>query len=474
MENKRNDLENNLEKPQSILTSVSYSMVELLLGTFGMIFGTYFYIFWETEVGLNVWILTLGYGLYILFNAINDPLIGFLTDKPNKIWTRYGKRFPYIMLGGFPLIFTLAFVFSPPDLDPDDFAWFYFFWLLISACLYDLCYSLIATSYSALFPDKFRLDSDRRKTGSIGMALSLVGTAIASLIPPFIVQYYNKQSYSTMSWTFVIIGFFIFLTIIPGIREDKGMKERYMREFEESKQKPKKPIIPQLKILLKNKNFIMITLIFFLDSIIGACLMGSINYLVKYDLKEDSGTTTVLMAAFLAGALLSIGPWLILSQRMKNNRKMCILGIFLNTIGLFPLIFVNTPLTMTLGLIGLGIGGGALRVGRGPVMADLQDEIVVETGSHDEASLTGIFVFFNRFAMGAQGLIFAIVHTLTNFNADPDATSQPPEALFGIRLHAAFIPMVLTLIGLIVFIKFYDLGPEKTEIIKAKKKEMGL
>jgi len=84
----------------------------------------------------------------------------------------------------------------------------------------------------------------------------------------------------------------------------------------------------------------------------------------------------------------------------------------------------------------------------------------------------GVYTFFNKFSLIAQGLIFAFVHELTGFN--PNLTTQTDLANFGIRLHTAFIPMILTLIGFIIFVKVYNLTPEKTQKIKEQLKKLKL
>ncbi|GAH91731.1 unnamed protein product, partial [marine sediment metagenome] len=48
--------------------------------------------------------VALGYIIYAIWNSINDPLVGYFTDRPNRFWKRYGKRFPLIIIGGIPAI----------------------------------------------------------------------------------------------------------------------------------------------------------------------------------------------------------------------------------------------------------------------------------------------------------------------------------------------------------------------------------
>ena len=75
----------------------------------------------------------------------------------------------------------------------------------------------------------------------------------------------------------------------------------------------------------------------------------------------------------------------------------------------------------------------------------------------------GVQTFFMRFSLIVQALIFAIVHILTGFN--PAVEQQTSLALIGIRLQAAVIPAIVVLIGLIVFLKYYNLTPEKTAMM---------
>jgi Na+/melibiose symporter-like transporter len=83
----------------------------------------------------------------------------------------------------------------------------------------------------------------------------------------------------------------------------------------------------------------------------------------------------------------------------------------------------------------------------------------------------GVQTFWMRFSLIAQALIFAIVHELTGFN--PDVIQQTDLALFGFRLQASIIPAIIIFIGLLVFLKYYDLKPEKTKVMKEKLKELG-
>lgn len=467
---KNTDYDRTLDiKRESTLSMMSFGMGDFLFDIFNGIFGAFYFLFWETEIGLNIWIVVLGYTIYAIWNSVNDPIIGYFTDHPNRFWERYGKRFPYIIIAGIPAILTLAAILSPPNLDPVSGAWIYLAWILISTCSFELFFTILSLNHFALYPDKFQGDSERRKAGGIRMALSLIGTAIGFIVPPFFIDYGDRQSYTNMAWIFVVFNTIFFLTMIPGHRESKELKLRYIREQE---QQEHISFFKTLKLVITQKNFVVVILIFFLDGIIGASLTASIQYIAKYILQGEATSSTLILAGFILGALGSLFPWLYLSQRIKNNRKMLIIGVFLNTIFLLPFMFAQNLIGMVICALLLGIGGGALRIGRNPVIADTIDEATVKSGKHLEGAFMGVYTFFLRFSLIAQGLIFALVHQLTGFDAN--LIIQTDLALFGIRMHTALIPMILTLIGFVIFVKVYNLTPERTKEIKEKLKELKL
>ena len=95
------------------------------------------FFFYEYEVGLNVWLVALGYIIFAVWNAINDPLVGYLTNRPFKFTKKWGRRFPLILFGGVLTVISYFLVFMPPRVDPVSGAWIIFGWLVFSTCLFD-------------------------------------------------------------------------------------------------------------------------------------------------------------------------------------------------------------------------------------------------------------------------------------------------------------------------------------------------
>jgi glycoside/pentoside/hexuronide:cation symporter, GPH family len=79
----------------------------VLFQFFTFLIFTFFY----AVVGLNVNLITLAFILWSVWNAINDPMMGALSDKSTSKW---GRRKPFIIAGIYPLLIINILLWTPP------------------------------------------------------------------------------------------------------------------------------------------------------------------------------------------------------------------------------------------------------------------------------------------------------------------------------------------------------------------------
>ncbi len=75
--------------------AMSYSFGQISLITAYQVFTFLVFTFYFAVVGLDVNLITLGFIIWSVWNAFNDPIMGHLSDKTH---TRWGRRRPYIMV----------------------------------------------------------------------------------------------------------------------------------------------------------------------------------------------------------------------------------------------------------------------------------------------------------------------------------------------------------------------------------------
>ena len=459
------EMDTTLEKEYSTSTHISFNLMQVMLAaSYGMA-ATHLFWFYETEVLLPVLYIGIALFFYAVWDAFNDPLIGYISDKPNRFTKRYGRRFPFIILFGIPTMLTLILLFMPPSVDAKTNPLPVFLWLLVILLIHEVSYTGVSLA-RALYPEKFRSDADRRINAAIGIVTFNIGLFMGFLVPMFFVREGDLSSYWIAAIILMIPCFIFYLLGIHGVREDEVMIIRAL----ESK---REPFFKTLKTAVKRKNFMALAVLSISTQVFGVCIMASIYYYVKYILllPLDSQADIMIMVVWLIAGLLSVPFWMKVIPKV-GNKKLQIIGILLVLSFIIPALFVRTLIFALVLVALLGFAQGATTFVRWPIFSDIIDEASLVDGKRQEGVYQGVFVFFDRIAFVLQPIIFTVVHILTRF--DPEADNQTFIAQQGILAAMFWIPGLIMLTACLIFWKVYDLTPEKTLSIKNKLKELKL
>jgi len=455
------------EKIPSTINMISYGTS----GFWGMftwtVFGSYVFFFYERTVGLPVEYIFYAMLIFTLWDAINDPLIGFLTDRILGNFTRkFGKRFPWIIIGIIPANFIFVLLFMPPPVNAATNPLPIFYWIIFSTCLFDTVTTLCFVNVNALFPDKFRTDKARRRAGGILTFFSINALPIATMIPPLMIDFDNQATFIPMAFICVAIIATISILFLPGMYENKELIDRYYV----SKEKPE-GFITALKSTLKQKSFVYYIILFFGFQVVTGSLTASIPYAVDIVLGGTETDTILLFASFLVGALISIPFWIMIAKKIKNNKKTAVIGGFSLVIGTFLSAFYTSVLDSMIYEFILGFSMGNFWALMTIYFADVLDERITLTRTDVRGTSVGVSSFFSRLSRGFQIAVFSIVHILTGFIEGQ--TAQSELAKFGVRLHMSVIPAIVLLICTIIYWKLYPITPKVYMENKQKLKELG-
>ncbi len=460
-----NKSETTSEREYSTSTHISFNLMQVMLSaSYGMV-ATHLFWFYETEVLLPVLYIGIALLLYAVWDAFNDPLMGYISDKPNRFTKRYGRRFPFIIIFGIPTMLTFILLFMPPSIDAKINPWPVFFWLLVILLMHEVSYTGVSLA-RALYPEKFRSDADRRINAAIGIITFNIGLFMGFLVPMFLVREGDVSSYWIAAIILMIPCFIFYLLGITGVRENEVMITRALETRRD-------PFFKTLKAAIKRKNFMILALLSISTQIFGICLMASIYYYVKYILllPLESQASILIMVVWLIAGLLSVPFWMKILPKV-GNKKLQIIGIVLALCFIIPALFIRT-LTLALVLVALlGFAQGATTLVRWPIFSDTIDEVSLLDGKRQEGVYQGVFVFFDRIAFILQPIIFTVVHILTRF--DPEAETQTLYAQQGILAAMFWIPGLIMLVACLIFWKIYDLTPEKSLSIRSKLEELNL
>ncbi|MFW9949612.1 MAG: MFS transporter [Candidatus Thorarchaeota archaeon] len=468
----------------SKLNMASYGMGSLAREFINMAFTATVFFYYEAVVGLETWTIFLAIFLFAIYNMFNDPIIGYLTNRPFKFTKKWGRRFPWLLIGGIPLALSYIIVFTPPVTDPVSGQLLLFVWLLITACLFDTFHSLYFVNFMALFPEKHQSNRERRIASGIYIPIGVVGVALGALIPPLVFKYPGQAPADQVLFSFIVQGIVValicllgILLAIPGFREDKEMIDSYLTIYERNPTREK--FFKSLRGALKQKSFIVYMIIYTMYQSQITTMQNSINYAVTYVVIQPAGISlnlmaTLIFASFLVGVIIATPLWLKFSHKVNNNKKVMLTASILLGIFTLPLLFLTNywAVVITMFIWGaLGLSGFWFMIF--PVMSDVIDESVAITGRREEGVYSGFSQFFARLGIVAQATTFTLVHYFTGFVEGGIPAVQPASAIVGIQIHLGLIPAIFIFVGAFFFWRMYKLTPEKIKENQEKIMSLG-
>lgn len=462
----------------------SYGARELFGQWVSGAFGFTVFFYYEAVIGLDVGLAALAYAIYQVWNSINDPLTGYLMERIQFPWEkRTGwRRMPFIVVGGLLwLLSYLAIFMGPSGVDPVAHRWSLFAWYVISLCLYDLFGTLFEVNVVSLYPEKFRGLHERRMVQAFGTILGIIGLVLAATIPALFITTGVASSYRRSALVTVAVGLGLFLLLIPGTLETRPVRELYRRRREGLEQNAFGGFFATARGVLANKRFVGKIILFFGYQVGVVMLQTSALYIVTYLLDAPASTISLLLGSMLAGALISVPVWMLIAQRVNDNRRVSLAGGILLFLTFLPMVFVNSLTGWIISLLLFGVALGNQWFMDPPTMADVLDDVAIKTGRRDPAIYFGYQAFLFKLGQTSIAGVIALVHSWTGFvSGAPSLTKliesspTPALALFGIRIHSAVVPASVVLLATLLFWKLYDLTPSKVAANRVRLKEMGL
>jgi len=330
-------------------------------------------IFYQNYLGLEArWIATAS-AIYAIWNAINDPLFGYITDNTRS---KAGRRIPYMRYTAPFLALTFILVwFAPPKAGQQALFW----WMLVSMLLYDTAYTIIGLVYSALLPEVSESDAERNDLQISSSLFGLVGTIFGFLIPDFFRPKPGMSpSFLPLQMSMIAVGLIgMGLILLTASR----VKER--PEFTQV-DKPL-PLLQAIKYTFTSGSFLVLVAQNFMSILMQALLLGGMFYLADYVLKMP--TILVLVCIFVP-LIIGVPLTSLIRKRLgvvgAQQLLLAIAGV-----GLILVAVVPTPLIpFCMALAGFGLSGPQTLTN--VLFAQVADEDELRSGTRREGAFFGV------------------------------------------------------------------------------------
>jgi GPH family glycoside/pentoside/hexuronide:cation symporter len=390
-----------------------------------------------------------------IWDSVNDPIIGALTDRTN---TRWGRRRPWLLFGAIP--FGLAFFLHwlVPDLSQTGKFWYYLF----VALLLDIGFTAVNVPYTALTPELTQDYDERTSLNSYRFSFSILGGMLAAFLHGIIVTRFDNvltgNAVAAAIWAFFIIGS-NFITFA------------YTEEqFFQQERPPQPGFIEGFRIAFSNKAFIYVTLIYLLSWLSIQFVQANLQLYGRYWLQISDEQFTFIILAIQTSAFLFMMIWSPLSAKV-GKQKVYYIGV---TIWILTELYFYTiqPGQYIQVLIIAIFAGAGVSVGYlipWSLLPDVIELDELETGQRREGVYYGFFVFLQKLglSLGLAIANFALEAAgYVNQEIGGPLPTQPDAVLQALRLFVTLIPAAVLLLSIPV-VRAYPITREKHAEIKA-------
>ncbi|GAB4456572.1 MAG: MFS transporter [Anaerolineae bacterium] len=409
--------------------------------------------FYIDVIGISAATVGVVWFIYGLWNAINDPLMGDLSDRTR---TRWGRRIPYIRFGAIPLGVLFVLLWAPPGgIDPALVVVYFF----VTIFLFDGLWSLIVIAWTALFPEMYQREYERAFVAGLREGFSVIGLIIGIALPAVLVANFGWVG---MGAIIAVVTVGSFLVSLLGSREDPANIPEQSLGLRAS-----------LRVTLANRAFLWFMVANLSKEIIFLLLVAVFPFYAKYVIHLTDGAVVLGMTmdaatqeTFALGALFVLAipmlfVWTRITQRIGGRRAWQV-GSLLLAPGLVVMFLASDFHTAMLGILLMALGFPALLMTHNLLLADLIDEDELNIGQRREGAYFGVNGAIIRLAFAVQGILFTFILPLSGYIAPPEGVGyieQPASAILGFRILVGVVPIVCLGVSLFALERYPLHGP---------------
>lgn len=380
-----------------------------------------------------------------LWDAVNDLLVGWLSDRTRSIW---GRRYPWLVMSVLPLAIFLGLLWWVPPINSQILLFVYYCLVIL---LYDLAVTAVGLPYNALaaeltqdYRDRTRLISFQSffRTGGIILVMLLAQIVFARISNPQ--QQYGALALLCSLVVILAVGFCV-----------SGTYRQYQVVRQPTKQSVTVSVEfwPQIKCIVSDVTFWQLVGIY-LGSWISIQIQASVipYFVILYLGQTETAVTTTILISQVAAFLMVI-VWGALGQRLDKHH------LYLVAIPLWVMAQLLTLLLQPgqIWLFGAlmvlaGSGAAAAYIVPWAMLPDVIDHQELRSGQRSEGLYYGFMVWLQKLGVAIALFIVGLGLDWAGFVAAVDGTNltQPPAAILTIRGIMGLVPAVLLLGGLLL------------------------
>lgn len=417
---------------------------------FGIV-STYLMFYYTDVVHLAPFAVGILFGVARIWDAFNDPFMGYLSDITR---TKWGKFRPYILLGTIPMVILGVLCFSVPQIGNTG----KLIYAYITYILFGMAYTVVDIPIWA--SPTVVTTNNKKRTSIISriQLFALIGYLIVGFTAIKIVESTGDDMAAGFQKTAIIYSIIalIFLLPVPLLMRERIKLQKEKTKFSDS-----------MKLIFQNKPLILVLLTQLMTMALFTLKSSITTYYVTYNI----GDMSLVPIMMLASAIPMILGMMVASPlaSLLGKKKAVILSTLLAAV--FSLIWYFTGYSnFTLVCILSGVSGffTALPVVITTAMvADTIEYAEWKHGIRGEGVIFSLRTLTGKLASALAGLAGGILLTIIGYVSN---SPQTPETLAGFQTVMSLLPAIASLVGLIP-LAFYTLTEQRHANIVAELEE---
>ena len=398
--------------------------------------------FYIDVIGLAPAIAGSIWTLFGVWNAVDDPLFGVVSDRTRSRW---GRRVPYVLFGTVPLVLVFIFLWTPATANKTLTAIYF----LVMLFIFDALYSLITTAYTSLFPEIASHLADRSLLAAFREGLATIALLLAFILAPIL-----SESVGFV-WMGVVIGLMTAVTYLAslwGTHEDLTHLPENSPGFIESvlASIKSKPFLYYVGALI-TREFMFVTVVatlpFWRKYALGITASGRV-----FGATLGAGSQEAILLGL--PMLLSVGwvfVWNIVIPKI-GARKAWVYAYLIIIPGLAVMALARDFYWGLAGTLLISPALAGIMMTPYILLSQVIDDDEAKHGARREGMFFGISVGAGKFSYAIQGILFTLILPLSGYVAN--AARQAESAIWGIRFLTGAAPVLVGLAGLWFLAKF--------------------
>ena len=431
------------------------------------------------DLEFSGWMWSLVFLFPRIFDAITDPIMGFISDNTKSKW---GRRRQYVLIGG--ILMGIAYIFMW-QLYKDDGVqynfWYFFLWSLV----FYLGLTIFSVPYVAM---GYEMSDDFHERTNIMAIAQFIGQWAWVIAPLFWIIMYDENWFPSADIAVRELAIWVAIpsaicAIVPAIfiKTNSTLNEDYEPLNSANIGNSLIKIIKSFAEAFKIKEFRKLCGATFLIFNAFNTVAALTFFVIVYKLfNGDAGASGIWVSMF--GCLGAIGTTFIVipavawMSKKLGKKKAFMLSQSISLVGYSMLYFLFIPGKPWLYVIALpffSFGIGSLFTIMMSMTADVIDIDEMNTGKRREGIFGAIYWWMVKVGYGIAGALSGVIITIVGFNSDL-ATTDQQAAVDGLHTFFCFFPMVGTILAMLIM-RNYTITEERSLEIRsqlAKQKEI--